>query len=146
MSNLGVSRHYLSMILSLIIKTFQLCFGDRIWVRSAQLLEVDRRAWSPDFEILEMSPLNPAAIRVIIVSWLYGGIFCYEERERIRSRYPTGDPGPWRPKWPSHISVANFDVFFRQGRVTSNTANNSQDGCKSHYRSIRWTVGCLRDR
>lgn len=50
------------MILSLIIQTFQLCWCDRICVRSAQLLEVDRRAWSPDFEVLEMSPLNPAAI------------------------------------------------------------------------------------
>lgn len=145
MSNPGVSRHYLSMILSLIIQAFQLCCGDRICVRSAQLLEVDRRAWSPDFEVLEMSPLNPAAMRVIMVSWLSRIRRCIL-LERIRSRYPTGDPGPWRPKWPSHISVANFDVFFRQGRVTSNTANNSQDGCKSHYRSIWWTVGCLRDR
>lgn len=51
------------MILSLIIQAFQLCCGDRICVRSVQLLEVDRRAWSPDFEVLEMSPLNPAAIR-----------------------------------------------------------------------------------
>lgn len=56
------------MILSLIIQAFQLCCGDRIWVRSAQLLEVDRRAWSPDFEVLEMSPLNPAAMRMIMVS------------------------------------------------------------------------------